>query len=157
MSKRNATISVRTNNDLKDKVVNEAKNLGLTVSDFTENCIQKVIYQEEIQRDQSEEIKALKKEISELKNQMIEKDREVETARKLKSDNEIIITSSKQLSDVIKIQEATIQGQQNTIQNLNAEKERYIKNLKQFAKENSGMRIGFFGYMEEKEFYKLIN
>ena len=32
-----------------------------------------------------------------------------------------------------------------------------IERVKYFAKHNSGIRIGFFGYMEEREILQLIN
>jgi len=157
MEKKDASISIKTDASFKQKVINEVKSLGITISEFGESCLKKVILKQELDLQQKEKIKVLEKEVKRLKEQLKEQERDINLAQNLNEDNQIILESSKQLSEVIKIQQVTISNQKNIIHDLKTKEANMIERIKNFAKHNSGFRIGFFEYMDEREILTIIN
>ena len=157
MEKKDASISIKTDASFKQKVISEVKTLGISISEFGESCLKKVILKEELDLQQKEKIMVLERELKKLKDQLKEKESDIKLAQKLNEDNQIILESSKQLTEVLKIQEVTISNQKSIIQDLKTKEANMIERVKHFAKHNSGIRIGFFGYMEEREILTIIN
>ena len=87
------------------KKVNE---LGIKLSEFGDISLRKILFEDELESKHKKEIEELKKNISQLIEILKEQDAEMEIAKKIMKNNEVLIKTNKKLNAALKLFERLV-------------------------------------------------
>ena len=118
MNLKNTTISIKTDSQLKSIAVKKANELGIKLSEYGDICLRKIIFDDEQESNHNKEIEQLKKNIYQLIETLKEQDSEIETAKKILKNNEVLIETNKKLNTALKAFEAKILDLEKNIENI---------------------------------------
>lgn len=144
MNIKNTTISIKTDSQLKSDAIKRATELGIKLSEFGDNCLRKILHEDEIESKHKKEIEKLQKNISQLVETLKKQDAELEMAKKIMKNNEVLIETNKKLNVALKGFERKILELEKSIEKY---KELFTIQLKEdVILENNfdEVKIGFF-------------
>ena len=102
MEKRDASITIKVVPELKEELIQEARGLGITLSEFGRLCLYKALKKDEVKQTYEKEIEKLTKNNNQMIEWMKEQDLKIEAAKKIEKNNEIYIGVIKDYKSKIK-------------------------------------------------------
>lgn len=141
-------ITIKTDLETKDFVVNEAKKLGVSISEFGDICLKQLFNKQENDSSTKLEIDKLNKNITQLTKDLQDQEHEIELSKKIKENNEGLKNTITTLNKILSSFENMIEELKNENFELKEMNDKLQKKEAFQNKNESGVKVGFTFFNE---------